>query len=63
MCGLHVRSGTVGFGKTAAQYFAFPGVITRDRENNVVCNPAHPDFGLIRAPDPELVFWDARLFR
>jgi RES domain-containing protein len=40
-----------------------PSVITRGRENNVVCNPAHPDFGLIRASDPELVFWDARLFR
>jgi RES domain-containing protein len=40
-----------------------PSVITRGRENNILCNPAHPDFGLIRASDPELVFWDARLFR
>ena len=40
-----------------------PSVITRGRENNIVCNPAHPDFGLIRASDPEVVFWDARLFR
>jgi RES domain-containing protein len=39
-----------------------PSVITQGRENNIVCNPAHPDFGLIRANDPELVFWDARLF-
>jgi len=40
-----------------------PSVTTQGRENNVVCNPAHPDFGLIRASDPELIFWDARLFR
>jgi len=40
-----------------------PSVTTQGRENNVVCNPAHPDFGLIRASDPELVLWDARLFR
>ena len=40
-----------------------PSFITRGRENNIVCNPAHPDFGLIRASDPEVVLWDARLFR
>jgi RES domain-containing protein len=40
-----------------------PSVITQGRENNVVFNPAHADFDLIRAFDPELVFWDARLFR
>ena len=40
-----------------------PSVITQGRENNIVCNPAHPDFGLIRASDAEVVFWDARLFR
>jgi RES domain-containing protein len=40
-----------------------PSVITQGRENNIVFNPAHLDFGLIRAFDPELVFWDARLFR
>jgi RES domain-containing protein len=43
--------------------FRVPSVITQGRENNIVFNPAHPDFGLIRAFDPELVFWDARLFR
>jgi RES domain-containing protein len=40
-----------------------PSVITRGHENNIVINPAHPNFGQIRAYDPELVFWDARLFR
>jgi RES domain-containing protein len=40
-----------------------PSVITQGRENNLVLNPAPPDFGLIRASDPEPVFWDARLFR
>ena len=40
-----------------------PSVVTQGRENNLVLNPAHPDFGLIRAFDPELVFRDAGLFR
>jgi RES domain-containing protein len=40
-----------------------PSVITNGRENNIVFNPAHAQFGLIKADDPEPVHWDARLFR
>jgi len=40
-----------------------PSVITNGRENNIVFNPAHPEFALVKAGDPEPVHWDARLFR
>jgi RES domain-containing protein len=50
-------------GESRSPILRVPSVATRGRENNIVCNPAHPDFGLIRASDPELVLWDARLFR
>jgi RES domain-containing protein len=40
-----------------------PSVPTQGREYNVVFNPAHPEFSLIRAGEPEPLRWDARLFR
>jgi RES domain-containing protein len=40
-----------------------PSVITKGREDNIVFNPAHQDFALIRPGEPELVRWDERLFR
>ena len=40
-----------------------PSVITNGRESNIVFNPEHSEFVLIRADDPEPVHWDARLFR
>ena len=40
-----------------------PNVITSGRENNIIFNPAHPEFALVKAGDPEPVHWDARLFR
>jgi len=40
-----------------------PSVITNGRENNITFNPAHSQFALIKAGDPEPVHWDARLFR
>jgi RES domain-containing protein len=40
-----------------------PSVITHGRENNIVFNPAHPEFALVKAGDPEPVHWDARLLR
>jgi len=40
-----------------------PSVITKGRESNIVFNPAHSEFSLIQAGDPEPVHWDARLFR
>jgi RES domain-containing protein len=40
-----------------------PGVITQDRENNLVLNAAHPHFDLISAELPEPVKLDSRLFR
>jgi len=43
--------------------FRVPSVITNGRENNIVFNPEHSDFALVRAGDPEPVHWDARLFR
>jgi RES domain-containing protein len=40
-----------------------PSVITQGRDSNIVFNPAHPEFALVQADAPELVHWDARLFR
>lgn len=40
-----------------------PSVATGGREQNVLLNPAHPDFAVIAASDPEPVIWDERLFR
>ena len=40
-----------------------PSVITNGRENNIVFNPAHSQFALIKVEDPEPVHWGARLFR
>ena len=40
-----------------------PSVITNGRENNIAFNPAHPEFALVTAGDPEPVHWDARFFR
>jgi RES domain-containing protein len=40
-----------------------PSVITQGRESNIVFNPTHPEFALVRADAPELVHWDMRLFR
>jgi RES domain-containing protein len=40
-----------------------PSVITKGRESNVVFNPLHAEFALVRNDDPEPVDWDARLFR
>lgn len=37
-----------------------PSVITQGRENNIVFNPAHPDFARVQAGDPEPVFWDKK---
>lgn len=38
-----------------------PSVVAR-REENVLINPRHPDFGRITFARPEPVIWDARLF-
>jgi len=40
-----------------------PSVITQGREHNLVLNAEHPDFRAIRGGTPEIVHWDARLFR
>jgi RES domain-containing protein len=40
-----------------------PSVVTSGRESNIVFNPNHSEFAVIRADDPEPVRWDARLFR
>lgn len=40
-----------------------PSVITRGRDNNLVINPAHPQFPLITCGPAKPVYWDARLFR
>jgi RES domain-containing protein len=40
-----------------------PGMVTQGRESNVLINPAHPDFRLIRPSKPQLVKWDVRLFK
>lgn len=40
-----------------------PSVITRGRESNIVFNPGHAEFALVRVDDPEPLEWDARLFR
>jgi RES domain-containing protein len=40
-----------------------PSVITNGRESNIVFNPQHSEFALVRVDDPEPVHWDALLFR
>ena len=40
-----------------------PSVATGGREQNVLLNPAYPDFAVIAASDPEPLLWDERLFR
>lgn len=40
-----------------------PSMVTQGRESNVLINPAHPDFGRIRASAPQGVEWDLRLFK
>ncbi len=39
-----------------------PSVVTEGRESNILLNPRHKQFSLIRAGEPEAVRWDARLF-
>ncbi len=36
--------------------------VLQGREQNILINPAHPDFGRIVASEPEAVIWDERLF-
>ncbi|MBV9288150.1 MAG: RES family NAD+ phosphorylase [Hyphomicrobiales bacterium] len=38
-----------------------PSVVAR-LDNNVLINPAHPEFGLVEASLHQPVFWDRRLF-
>ena len=40
-----------------------PGVVTGGRENNLVLNPAHAQFKLIVASDPESIHWDRRILK
>jgi RES domain-containing protein len=40
-----------------------PSVITTGRENNLLFNPFHSQFALIKAGEPEPAEWDVRLFR
>jgi RES domain-containing protein len=40
-----------------------PSVITTGRENNLLFNPLHPQFALMKVGEPETVDWDVRLFR
>jgi RES domain-containing protein len=40
-----------------------PSIITRGRESNIVFNPAHSEFALVRADDSEPVHWEVRLLR
>jgi RES domain-containing protein len=39
-----------------------PSVVA-ELETNLLVNPAHPHFKMIRASEPKAVQWDARLFR
>jgi len=40
-----------------------PSLVTGGVEQNVLINPAHPDFAAITASRPAAVRWDRRLFR
>jgi RES domain-containing protein len=40
-----------------------PNVITQGRETNLIFNPMHSEFALIRTAEAEPVHWDKRLFR
>jgi RES domain-containing protein len=50
-------------GEQRSAVLVVPSVVTRGRENNVLINPAHPDFGQIIAGKPQSVNWDRRLFQ
>jgi RES domain-containing protein len=39
-----------------------PSVVLQGRELNVLINPDHSDFALIKTTSPETVIWDPRLF-
>jgi RES domain-containing protein len=47
-------------GRTAV--LLVPSVVTRV-ERNILINQDHPEFGRIRATDPQRVRWDARLWK
>ncbi len=40
-----------------------PSVVTRGRERNVLLNPEHPDFAMIKSGKPQDIAWDERLFQ
>lgn len=49
--------------QTRTAVLRVPSVITEGRENNLVINPAHQQFALLRAEAPEPIHWDLRLFQ
>jgi RES domain-containing protein len=49
--------------ETRSAVLRVPSVITEGRENNIVLNPLHPQFGLIEASKAERIHWGNRLFR
>ncbi|MGX9961786.1 RES family NAD+ phosphorylase [Roseomonas sp. F4] len=40
-----------------------PSVVTGGRDDNVVVNPAHPEFGRVRVGEERAVMMDPRIFR
>ena len=38
-----------------------PSLVTQGREDNILLNPAHPEFARITHTPPEPVVWDNRL--
>jgi RES domain-containing protein len=61
--GPHRRFGDRWLQERRSAVLMVPSVVLQGREQNILINPAHPDFPLIQAGLVEPVFWDARLFQ
>ena len=51
------------FTRAATAVLFVPSAIARPYEQNLVINPAHPDFARLEMTAPVAVTWDARLIR
>jgi RES domain-containing protein len=61
-CRVSRRFGDTWLESTRSAVLLVPSVVA-EVETNVLVNPAHPQFRMIRASAPKAVKWDERLFR
>lgn len=48
--------------ETRTAVLVVPSLVTQGREDNILLNPAHPEFARITHTPPNPVVWDERLF-